>query len=158
MYILSEEIIGLWKHLVESKVRFILVGGFATNFHGFQRYTGDMDIWVERTDENRKKLREAFRNFGLGDFESLETMPFVPGWTNMYTDSGFTIDLMDNVKGLENIGFEECYGFASEKPIRGLPIKFLHLHHLIASKKAANRPKDQQDIIELERILMESGE
>ena len=32
-----------WEALNEHKVRYILVGGFATNFHGYQRYTGDVE-------------------------------------------------------------------------------------------------------------------
>lgn len=43
-----------WKALNENKVRYILVGGFATNFHGYQRYTGDVDLYIDDTPENRK--------------------------------------------------------------------------------------------------------
>ena len=37
-----------------------MIGGFATNLHGYQRFTGDMDVWIEDTSENRKNLRKAF--------------------------------------------------------------------------------------------------
>ena len=36
--------------------------------------------------------------------------------------------------------------------IDGVHVPFLHINQLIANKKAVNRPKDQLDIIELERI------
>jgi hypothetical protein len=82
MDIFDEEILKFWKCLQNSEVRYIMVGGYATNFNGYQRYTGDMDIWIEDTVDNRKKLRNAFRDCDMGDYFMLETMQIVPGWTN----------------------------------------------------------------------------
>ena len=59
---------------------------------------------------------------------------------------------MTSVKGLENIGFEECYNFAVIAEIEKIQVKFLHFNHLIICKKAAGRPKDLLDIEELEKI------
>lgn len=53
MDIFDEEIIKFWKSLQDNAVRYIMVGGFATNIHGYQRYTGDMDIWIEDSQMNR---------------------------------------------------------------------------------------------------------
>ena len=36
--------------------------------------------------------------------------------------------------------------------IDGVQVPFLHMNQLIANKKAVNRPKDQLDVVELERI------
>ena len=36
--------------------------------------------------------------------------------------------------------------------IEGIEIPFLHINHLIANKKAVNRPKDLLDVIYLEKI------
>ncbi|MGN6166069.1 MAG: hypothetical protein ACTHOF_16160 [Flavisolibacter sp.] len=52
--------IGLWQSLNKCGVRYILVGSFATNFHGFQRYTGDVDLYIDDTRENRKRFRQAY--------------------------------------------------------------------------------------------------
>ena len=38
--------------------------------------------------------------------------------------------------------------------IENIKIPFLHINHLIANKKAVNRPKDQIDVIELEKIKL----
>ena len=38
--------------LNEAKVRYVLVGGYAVILHGYNRTTGDLDIWLERTEEN----------------------------------------------------------------------------------------------------------
>jgi hypothetical protein len=104
MDIFDEEILKFWAALEGQKVRYIMVGGYATNLHGYQRYTGDIDIWLEDSHENRHHLRQAFVECGMGDYYMVETMQFVPGWTEFRLMNGL------------------------------------------------NRPKDQVDVIELEKI------
>ncbi|HEX8462223.1 MAG TPA: nucleotidyltransferase [Segetibacter sp.] len=152
MDIFDKEVIKFWKCLSDSNVRYIMIGGYATNLNGYQRYTGDMDLWIEDSIENRKNLRTAFRNCEMGDYFMLETMQIVPGWTNFNLNNGLKLDLLLDVKGLEDFTFEECLGQANKADIDDITVPFLHINHLIASKKAANRPKDQIDVIYLEKI------
>jgi hypothetical protein len=128
-----------------------MVGGFATNLHGFQRYTGDIDILLEDTLENRKKLRQAFIDLELGDFEPLERMAFIPGWVDFQLDNGVKLDIMTSLKGVD-LSFDECLQMAPIAEIEGLMIPFLHINHLIDNKKSVNRFKDQLDVKELEKI------
>ncbi|MFZ1530299.1 MAG: hypothetical protein WAT19_16205 [Ferruginibacter sp.] len=80
-------------------------------------------------------------------------MQFVPGCTNFYLNNGFVLDLMvAPMKGLESFSFYDCFSPASIADIYELKIPFLNINHLIANKKAVNRPKDQIDVIELEKI------
>jgi hypothetical protein len=152
MDIFDEEILKFWAALQDQKVRYIMVGGYATNLHGYQRYTGDIDIWIEDTLENRQLLRKAFFECGMGDYNMIETMQFVPGWTDFDLMNGLRLDIMVNMKGLEGYSFDDCFRMASIADIDGVQIPFLHINQLIANKKAVNRPKDQLDVIELERI------
>ncbi len=76
MDIFDEEIVKFWSALVNNGVQFILVGGYATNMNGYQRFIGDMDIWINNTPQNRKLLRKAFADYGLGDYEMIERMQF----------------------------------------------------------------------------------
>jgi hypothetical protein len=151
MDVFMEQLLDFWKAINDNNVRYIMIGGFATVFHGFSRITDDIDIWIENKIENRKNLRKAFLELGYGDYESIETMEFIPGWTTFYA-AGIEIDILTEMKGLENISFDECLEIASVADIDGLKIPFLHINHLIENKKAVNRPKDQIDIIELEKI------
>jgi predicted nucleotidyltransferase len=153
MDIFDEEILRFWAALQNCQVRYIMVGGYATNLHGFSRYTGDLDIWIEDTKENRNRLRQAFIECGMGDYYMLETMQFVPGWTDFNLMNGLRLDILVDMKGLEGYTFEECLNMASIADIDGVKVPFLHINQLIANKKAVNRPKDQVDVIELERIL-----
>ncbi|OZA61743.1 MAG: hypothetical protein B7X75_01435 [Sphingobacteriales bacterium 39-40-5] len=59
---------------------------------------------------------------------------------------------MTSVKGLDNSNFDSLLNSASIATIYRVEVPFLNLNALILSKKAANRPKDQLDLIELEKI------
>lgn len=48
---LDDELLRFWKTLNENRVRYIMVGGFATRFHGFNRNTDDLNMWHERIGE-----------------------------------------------------------------------------------------------------------
>lgn len=153
MDIFDDEILKFWAALQKTQVKYIMVGGYATNLHGYQRFTGDIDIWIEDTLKNRQRLQEAFTECGMGDYYMLETIQFVPGWTDFHLMNGLRLDIMVNMKGLEVYSFDECLDMAAIADIDGVQVPFLHINQLISNKKAVNRPKDQQDVIELEKIL-----
>jgi hypothetical protein len=154
MDIFDEEIIKFWKAMKDNAVRYIIVGGYATNIHGYQRFTGDMDIWIQDTPENRSNLRKAFNDAGMGDYFMRERIQFVPGWRDFRLNNGLKLDIMVEMKGLEGYSFNECYQQATIADIENINIPFLHINQLIANKKAVNRPKDQIDVMELEKIKL----
>jgi predicted nucleotidyltransferase len=149
---MTEQILDIWKYFFQFGVRYITIGGFAVNYHGYNRSTGDIDIYLEDTPENRINLRKAFIEIGLGDLEALETIQFVAGWTEFSLNQGFRLDIMSNIKGLENKTFDELFNKAEITLIDTISVRFIDYENLIIAKKAANRPKDLQDIEELEKI------
>ena len=155
---MDQGLLDFWGALNKFHVRYILVGGVAVRFHGFNRTTDDLDVWLEDTPTNRNNLRLAFFELGYGDFEEIETMQFIPGWTSFFA-AGIEIDFMPQILGLENTTFDECYNNA---PIfefnKELEVRFLHLNHLISAKKATNRSKDQLDLEYLIRIQNLKGQ
>ena len=150
MDILDEELLKFWRSLNDNNVRYVMVGGFAVNMHGYTRATEYIDIWIEDSPKNRKDLGRALGNFGYGDL-SWEEIQFVPGWTNFYIGPGVVLDIMTSMKGVE-ISFEQALKEATIADINGIKIPFLHINQLIENKKAVNRSKDQIDVIELEKI------
>ncbi|MRX47991.1 hypothetical protein [Pedobacter puniceum] len=152
MDIYDETFLDFWKSANKFNLRFIMIGGVATNLHGYFRTTADIDLWIEDTPDNRKALYHVFNDIGMGDLESLLTITFVPGWTDFYLRNGIRLDLMTSVKGLEEYTFNEAYKLASIANIMDAKVPFLHINHLIQAKKAVNRPKDQIDITALEQI------
>lgn len=129
-----------------------MVGGFATTFHGFSRVTQDLDIWIKDTAENRKSLRNVIKELEIGDFDSIETIQFIPEYSSIRLNSGIELDIMTYLKGLDQLKFDECYSLAPTADIEGVSVKFLHINQLIEAKKASGRPKDLMDLEELEKI------
>ena len=52
-------------YLNQYEVEYIVVGGYAVIIRGYSRSTGDIDIWVNKTEENFIKLLKAIKAFGL---------------------------------------------------------------------------------------------
>lgn len=152
MDVFDEEIVRFWKALQDNSVEYILVGGYAIIFHGYERFTGDLDLWLKDTLPNRKALRKAFNDCEMGDFPMIERMQFVPGWTQFYLNNSMQLDILTDMKGLEDFSFEECLRIASVAEIEGVSVPFLHINQLITNKKFVNRPKDQIDVLMLEEI------
>jgi hypothetical protein len=152
MDIYNEEFLKFWSGLNNNNVEYIMVGGVATSLNGYQRTTDDIDVWVKDSLENRKRLRKAFYDYWGIDFFMIETMQIIPGWTDFNLNNGIQLDIMLDMKGLEQYSFDECFQVASKADIDGVIVPFLHINHLIQNKKAVNRPKDQIDVIYLEKI------
>lgn len=81
-------------------------------------------------------------------------MQFIPGWTDFYLLNGLKLDILIDMKGLEGYTFEDCLEAATIAEIENVTVPFLHINHLIENKKAVNRPKDQIDVMELEKIVL----
>jgi len=99
MDILDDELLKFWRSLNSHQVRYIMVGGFATRFHGFNRTTEDLDVWLDDTPQNRKNLRKSFIDLDYGNFPSLETMEFLTGWTSFYVGNAIELDIMTKMRG-----------------------------------------------------------
>lgn len=149
---MNSQIIDIWKYLAVNKVKYLTIGGFAVNIYGYGRNTGDIDIFIEDSIDNRENLREALKQAGIGDFENLNTMQFIPGWTDITLNFNLRLDIMTSVKGLENANFEQLLEKAYIAEISDIQVYFIDYESLIIAKKAANRPKDLLDIEELEKL------
>ena len=153
---MNSQIIEIWKFFSLNNVKYLTIGGFAVNIYGYGRNTGDIDIFIEDTIENRENLQKALKQAGIGNFENIKTMQFVPGWTDITLNFNLRLDIMTSVKGLENNNFQKLLEKAYVIEIFGIPVYFLDYENLIKAKRAANRPKDILDIEELEKINKKS--
>jgi predicted nucleotidyltransferase len=149
---MNSQIIEIWKYFSLNKVKYLTIGGFAVNIYGYGRNTGDIDIFIEDSIENRENLRLALKQSGIGDFKNMSTIQFIPGWTDILLNFNLRLDIMTSVKGLENKSFEQLLEKAYIAEINDIPVYFIDYENLIIAKKAANRPKDILDIEELEKL------
>lgn len=131
--------------LNESEVKYVLVGGYSVVFYGYQRVTGDLDLFLEPSEENYSKLMIACANFGLPG-NLIDKNHFInPNETDVFTFGRppVAIDLM--VK-LANFTFEEIYNQAPWEEIDEIKMKVIHINHLRIAKKIAGRYKDLDDL------------
>ena len=54
----------LLQSLNAAGVRYLIVGGYAVMVHTEPRYTKDLDIWIERDEQNARALLRALAEFG----------------------------------------------------------------------------------------------
>jgi hypothetical protein len=134
------------KSLNENNVQYLVVGGYAVGFHGIPRYTKDLDVWINPTQENAVRIISALKDFG---FESLGIQIndlIVPDQTIQLGYPPIRIDILTSVDGVE---FSECYPERIHILDSGLSIDVIDREALKKNKKASGRP---QDIADLEHL------
>lgn len=143
--IFNEDFRDFLNALNNNDVRYILVGGFSVILHGYSRTTGDMDIWVERTEENYSNIRLAFEEFGMPVFDMTEENFLHHQNWDVFTfgNPPSAIDMMIAVKGLD---FTETFNNAVVFEDDELSIRTIHKDDLIKAKKSAGRAKDLDDL------------
>jgi hypothetical protein len=134
--------------LNKQEVEYLLVGGYAVILHGYRRSTGDMDIWVNVTAENLKKIIKAYLAFGLPTSDISEDNFLRNDEMDVFT-YGTPPNCIEVLKKLKGCDFEEAYKISKIYDEGGLLIRFIHINTLIEAKKAAGRYKDLDDIEKL---------
>ncbi|GAB3297777.1 hypothetical protein ACFQT0_01880 [Hymenobacter humi] len=123
----------------------MLVGSYSVILHGYSPTTGALDIWVEKTAANYVLLVQAFRDFGMPTFdmtaENFLNQPAFDVFT--FGRSPVAIDIITKLKGLD---FPEAYAQATDALVEGLTVRLIHYQHLLQAKRAAGRPRDQNDL------------
>lgn len=133
-------------------VQYLIVGGFAVNRYGYNRTTGDLDIYLKDTFENRKNLIEAIDEMGYGRYDVLLKVPIIAGYCEVLMDDGMYADLMTDIPGLDKKKYDQYLTMATVDEINGIKAYFLHYNHLLENKIATNRNKDKLDVQELKKI------
>lgn len=138
----------------KHKVRMLMVGGGAVNFHGYQRHSADVDFWIETTDENFRKLVLVFNEMGYEIDDFPENVKLQQQNISIKF-SPVDLDLELITKFSVNKSFEEAYKDSEETTVDDktfLKWNVLSLEDLITSKIKANRAKDLLDIQQLREI------
>lgn len=152
MDIFFEEHQQLLRLLIKHNVSFMLIGGYAVIYYGYERTTGDMDIWLKLGEGNKKNLIAALSEFGISDEDitQLKQMDFTKPLPVFYI--GVSPRRVDFVTLISNVQFEEAFEEVNYSMIHDIQIPVIHYNHLLKSKLQTGRAKDAADIEELERI------
>ena len=146
--------------LNEEDVDYVIVGGFAAVVHGSSLPTRDVDIVPSRESDNLERLARALTRMNAMIRTDGEPVPApldgpflanMPLMLNLVTDLG-EMDLTFVPSGGLG-GFDEWNANATVLDIAdGLAVHVAALDDIIASKQAANRPKDQRALPYLESL------
>jgi hypothetical protein len=132
---LSQDELRVLKALARHRIRFLIVGLSAAALQRAPVVTEDVDLWIE--DLSDPKFHAAVQSVGAAYIPpfGLHNPPMLAGC------GAEPFDLVIRMSGLRS--FAEEYKGAKRIKIAGHVFKVLPLERIIASKKAANRPKDQ---------------
>ena len=132
--------------LEERRVEYMIVGGYAVAFHGYPRFTKDIDIFFESSPENVERLRGVLVSFGFQE-ENLPAEAFTkPGNVLTFGIIPTCVDLINAIDGI-------TYAKAKANVVRGtygaVEVSFIGFDDLIRNKRATPRTKDKVDVEEL---------
>ena len=129
--------------LNKNQVEYLIVGGYAVAMHGYPRYTGDLDIWIDAHQETAAKMIRVLDEFGFGSL-GLRPEDFMePGNVIQMGYPPFRIDILTKADGVD---FTQCYRNRVTIEHDGMLIPILNIQDLRKNKAATGRPKDLDDL------------
>ncbi len=130
------------------KVRYLVIGGYAVSIHGYPRSTKDMDVCIEMSQQNAKKMVSVIKDFGFGSLNLTES-DFLN--KNFITQLGYDPLRIDILNDLNGVSFEEGWQNRKIVNISGVEINFIGYNELLKVKEKAGRPQDIADISMLKK-------
>lgn len=135
--------------LIKHEARYLIVGGYAVAFHGSPRFTEDLDIWIEKSEENAERMMAVVKDFGFASL-GLTKEDFLQ--KDYITQLGYPPLRIDILNDLANVPFEEAWNNKTVWKVgKGFEINFVGLKALIDAKKTAGRGKDLMDLKNLKK-------
>jgi hypothetical protein len=128
--------------LNKNDVRYLVVGGYAVAFHGYPRYTKDMDVWIDRSPANAGKLLKALGEFGFG---SLNLTPDDFLEADQIIQLGYPPHRIDILTSCTGLDFDDCYGAKVDFEMDGVRVQFIDIESLKKNKRSTGRTQDLAD-------------
>lgn len=136
-----EEFINL---LNKHKVEYLIVGGYAVTFHSRPKFTEDLDVWINKTKLNSKRIFAALEEFGYGNIK-IEVDDFTKD--GLILQLGYRPVRIDILTSIEGVKFSEAYETKVTDLFYGrVNANYIDLDNLIKNKKKVNRRKDKEAI------------
>jgi hypothetical protein len=139
-----EELLGLLKR---HGVRAVVVGAHALAHHAKPRYTKDIDILIEPTEENARAVLQALEQFGFGGAGIEVSDLTTPG---MIIQLGYPPSRIDLLTSISGVSFDQVWSGRVEANVLGHEFDIIGREALIRNKRASGRPQDLADLELLE--------
>jgi len=124
------------------EVKYLVIGGVAAILHGVPRTTLDLDILIEATLENAQRLLKAMKEGGLATAAMISPEELLAKEITIFRDRA-RIDVQTSTPGID---FGQAWTRRSEMTFRGVRLFVASKEDLIASKQAAGRITDFDDV------------
>ncbi|HET6974897.1 MAG TPA: nucleotidyltransferase [Pyrinomonadaceae bacterium] len=124
-------------------VRYILVGAHVVAYHGYPRFTGDIDLFVEMSEENAERILNVIKRFG---FEGLG-LDFLK--EDQVVQLGVDPNRIDLMTFLSGVDFQEAWATREQAEIDGLKMPIISKEMLKRNKAASGRIQDLADLEQL---------
>lgn len=132
----------LLRLLEKHSVRYLIVGGYAVAFHGYPRFTKDIDIFYNNSPENVQSLVEALIDFGFTE-EDLSSARFTE--TGSIITFGVEPVRVDMINSIAGVAFEKAWANRVRGTYGKTEVSFIGRADLIANKSSTGRLQDQAD-------------
>ncbi len=148
--ILEKDFEDFVKLLNKYNVAYMVVGGYALALHGKPRHTGDLDIWIDVSEDNAAKLVLVLHEFGMGSI-GLEKEDFLkPGFMSQIGYPPLRIDILNSIDG---VSFSEAIlGMQIIHLDDDLFLNYIGLDDFLINKQASGRKQDLADIREIKKL------
>jgi hypothetical protein len=108
-----------------NRIRYVVIGGYAVAYHGYVRYTGDLDIFVELSTKNAQKLAVALRQFGFSLTRVRPALFLQKGKIVRMRHEPMRLEILNDIDG---VTFQECYSERRRAHVGGLKSTLLPFH------------------------------
>lgn len=139
-----------WKEflrlMISNEVRYMLVGGIAVGYYGYPRATGDIDLWVDNSQENGMAVAQVLTEFGLDLSESFYKTFEVHGKVFRMGHPPLRIEVLTGISG---VTFDDCYPRRRKATFDDLELDIIDLEDLKMNKRASGRTNDIDDLANL---------
>jgi hypothetical protein len=129
--------------LNEKNVKYLVVGGYAVIFHGYVRYTGDLDVYVALSNENAVAIVRALKEFGFHIPDVTPELFLEKGRIVRMGNEPMRLEILNEIDG---VTFDECYARRIEVSLGDDTVNFIALDELLKNKRATGRMKDLADV------------
>lgn len=138
--------------LNKHEVEYMVVGGYALAFHGEPRFTGDLDIWIDCSEGNARKMVNVMRDFGAASLGFTKEDFMDEGIIKQIGQPPLRIDILGAIDGVKYCDAEkDKQQFTSQN----LSIPYIGVKDFIKNKEAVGRKKDREDSKRIRPKLME---
>jgi len=131
------------------RVKYCIVGAFAVAFYALPRYTKDMDILIEPSKSNSKKIIKALIQFGFKNLGLKEEDFMKPNQIIQLGYEPVKVGIITSITGCE---FNEVWKNRKKGRYGELLVNFIGLNELIKNKEASGRKQDEIDLVMLKRV------